>query len=150
MRKAAIKALKYPTGEFKMPQKISEKEVESRIKILADFPAKLSKEVDKLNDDILDYRHRLGGWTIRQIVPHCADSHINAYVRTKLACTEKNPTVKPYDESAWANTDDSGLAPVSWSLKLLEGLHKRWTMLLNELNLEDLKRTYYHPELKRK
>lgn len=150
MKKATLKALKYPTGEFKMPKKFSEKDVESRIKIIAVFPAELKKEVDKLKDDVLEYRHRLGGWTIRQLVHHCADSHINAYVRTKLAYTENNPTVKVYDESAWANTDDAGEAPVEWSLLLLEGLHKRWAMLLSELNKDDLQRTYYHPGLKTK
>lgn len=148
MKKAEIKALKYPTGEFKMPKKISEKELESKIKIIADFPVKLKKEVDKLKKEMLEYRHRLGGWTIRQLIHHCADSHINAYVRTKLAYTEKNPTVKPYDESAWANTADAGEAPVEWSVMLLEGLHNRWAMLLAELNEDDLKRTYYHPAYK--
>jgi hypothetical protein len=150
MKKATLKALKYPTGEFKMPKKISEKEVESRIKIIASFPSKLKKEVDKLKEDMLEYRHRLGGWTIRQLIHHCADSHINAYIRTKLAYTEKNPTVKPYDESAWANTDDAGEAPVEWSVQLLDGLHKRWVVLLSELNKDDLQRTYYHPAYKTK
>jgi hypothetical protein len=150
MKKATIKALKYPTGEFKMPKKISEKEVQARIKVIADFPAKLKKEVDKLKGDMLEYRHRLGGWTIRQLIHHCADSHINAYVRTKLAVTEENPIVKPYDESAWANTDDAGGAPVEWSIQLLEGLHKRWVMLLSELNDDELKRTFFHPGNKTK
>lgn len=150
MKKADIKAFKYPTGEFKMPKKISEKELESKIKIIADFPAKLKKEVDKLKKEMLEYRHRLGGWTIRQLIHHCADSHINAYIRTKLAYTEKNPIIKPYDESAWANTDDAGEAPIEWSVMLLEGLHKRWAMLLSELNESDFKRTYYHPVYKTK
>lgn len=148
MKKATLKALKYPIGEFKMPKKISEQDVESQIKIIADFPDKLRKEVDRLKEDMLEYRHRLGGWTIRQLIHHCADSHINAYVRTKLTATEKNPTVKPYDESAWANTDDAGEASVEWSVQLLEGLHKRWTMLLFGLNKDELKRTYYHPAYK--
>jgi hypothetical protein len=145
MKKATLKALKYPTGEFTMPKKFSEKEMASRIKVIADFPAKLKKEVDKLKEDMLEYRHRLGGWTIRQLIHHCADSHINAYVRTKLAYTEKTPIVKTYDESAWANTSDAGEAPVQWSVQLLDGLHKRWAMLLSELNEDELKRTYYHP-----
>src|SRR5579863_5911886 len=148
MKKAKRKALKYPIGEFKMPKKFTVKEVEDRIKIIAAFPSKLYKEVGKLGNEMLEYRHRPGGWTIRQLVHHCADSHINAYVRTKLAYTEKNPKVKPYDESAWANTGDAGEAPVEWSLQLLEGLHKRWVALLSELNEEDLQRTYYHPEQK--
>lgn len=150
MKKATLKALKYPTGEFKMPKKFSEKELASRIKIIAEFPAKLRKEVGKMPEDTLEYRHRLGGWTVRQIVHHCADSHMNAYIRTKLAYTETNPTVKPYDESAWANTSDGGEAPVEWSLLILEGLHKRWVELLSELNDEELKRTYFHPEYGKK
>jgi len=150
MKKATLTALKYPTGEFKMPKKFTEKELESRIKILEEFPSRLRKEVKKMKEKELEYRHRLGGWTVRQIVHHCADSHVNAYVRTKLAYTELNPTVKPYDESAWANTGDSGEAPVEWSLILLEGLHKRWCMLLSELNEEELKRTYFHPEQNKK
>jgi len=150
MKKTTLKALKYPTGEFKMPKKTTEKDIEAKIKTIADFPARLGKEVSAMKEDMLEYRHRLGGWTVRQIVHHCADSHMNAYVRTKLAYTEKNPTVKPYDESAWANTDDAGEAPVTWSLQLLEGLHKRWVMLLMELNASDLQRTYFHPEQKKK
>jgi hypothetical protein len=150
MKKTAIKALKYPIGEFKMPKKFSDKEIESRIKIIADFPARLKKEVDTMYEDMLEYRHRLGGWTVRQIVHHCADSHMNAYVRTKLAYTEDNPTIKPYDESAWANTDDAGEAPVAWSLQILEGLHKRWGMLLSGLNEDELKKTYFHPEHNKK
>jgi len=149
MKKAELKKLKYPIGEFKTSKKISEKEIESGIKTIESFPAKLRKEASKLNEDMLDYRHRPGGWTIRQLVHHCADSHINAYVRTKLAYTEKNPKVKPYDESAWANTGDAGEAPIEWSVLLIEGLHKRWAMLLSEMNDEDLERTYYHPEQKK-
>ncbi len=150
MKKAELKALKYPTGEFKMPKKFSEKELASQIKTIANFPTSLKKEVEKMSEDMMEYRHRLGGWTVRQIIHHCADSHMNAYIRTKLAYTEKNPTIKPYDESAWANTDDSGEAPVAWSIQLLEGLHKRWVMLLSELNDDELKRTYYHPEHEKK
>jgi hypothetical protein len=150
MKKATIKALKYPTGEFKMPKKFSEKELESRIKIIENFPANLKKEVEKITEDTLEFRHRLGGWTVRQIVHHCADSHMNAYIRTKLAYTETNPTIKPYDESAWANTDDSGEAPVTWSLLILEGLHYRWVMMLRELNPDDLNKTYFHPEYQKK
>lgn len=149
MKKADLKALKYPIGELKMPKKISDKDIESGMKIITGFPAKVRKEAGKLSDDTLEYRHRPGGWTIRQLVHHCADSHLNAYIRTKLAYTEKNPTVKPYDESAWANTGDAGEAPVEWSLLLLEGLHNRWAALLSELNEEDLERTYYHPEQKK-
>ncbi len=149
MKKANLKALKYPIGEFKTPKKISEKEIEKGIKTIEAFPDKLKKEVEKLSNAMLDYRHRLGGWTVTQIVHHCADSHINAYSRTKLALTEDNPIIKPYDESAWANTDDSGEAPVGWSILLLEGLHKRWAMLLSGLNSEELEKTYYHPDSKR-
>jgi DinB superfamily len=150
MKKATLKALKYPTGEFKMPKKFSERDIESRIKIIGNFPAKLKTEVAKMTEPMLEYRHRLGGWTVRQLVHHCADSHINAYVRTKLAYTESNPVIKPYDESAWANTGDAGAAPVEWSLQLLDGLHKRWVMLLMELNADDLKKTYFHPEAKKR
>jgi hypothetical protein len=150
MKKATLEALKYPVGEFKMPKKISDKEIALNIKTIANFPAKLKKEVGSLNNTALAYRHRLGGWTIRQLVHHSADSHMTAFTRIKLAYTEKNPTVKPYDESAWANTDDAGEAPVEWSLQMLDGLHKRWVVLLSELNEEDFKRTLYHPERKEK
>jgi len=126
MKKATNQTLKYPVGEFKMPAKFSEKDIVSAIRIIEKFPALLRKEVDNLDAPALLYRHRLGGWTIKQLVHHCADSHINAYARTKLAFTENNPTIKPYDESAWANTDDAAEAPIEWSLILLDGLHKRW------------------------
>lgn len=150
MKKATQKLLKYPVGEFKMPAKYSEKELVSKIKVIEKFPLLLKKEIEKKDEIVLTYRHRLGGWTIKQLIHHCADSHLNAYMRTKLAYTENNPTIKPYDESAWANTDDAAEAPVEWSIMILEGLHKRWCMLLSELNEEDYKKTYFHPEFKKK
>ena len=132
-----------------MPKKYSENDIEKCIAVLEVFPARLKKEVEGLNDDRLVYRHRPGGWTIRQLVNHLADSHLNAFVRTKLTLTEVNPTIKPYDESAWANMDDAAESPLEWSLMILDGLHNRWTMILDTVNEIELRKTYYHPEYKR-
>jgi hypothetical protein len=149
MNKKTLQTLKYPTGEFKMPKKFGEKDIEKCIKSLEAFPAKLRKEVQGLNENSLAYRHRPGGWTITQLVHHCADSSMNAFIRTKLTLTENKPAIKPYDESAWANMDDAAEAPIGSSLILLEGLYKRWITVLNSINTDDLNRTYYHPQFKK-
>jgi hypothetical protein len=140
-----IESLKYPIGKFTFPTTISEAEVKNWIKDIASFPASMKSEVVGLSAEQLEWKYRPDGWCIRQVVHHCADSHINSQMRFKLALTEDNPTIKPYEEALWAMLPDMD-SPVEWSLELLENLHKRWVRLLENLSMEDLQKTYIHPE----
>jgi hypothetical protein len=103
--------------------------------------------VSGLSTAQLDTPYRDGGWTVRQVVHHVPDSHMNAYTRFRLALTESEPTIKPYDQEAWANLADSRTAPVEWSLALLEALHRRWAAMLESLADEDFSRRFRHPEI---
>lgn len=135
---------RYPIGKFQPPAPILWEHVEQWIDTLALFPEKLHREVDNLSDAELERRYRPGGWTIRQVVNHCADSHINSFIRFKLAATEDNPTIKPYHEDLWAELPDSKNYPIADALKILEGVHARWVHLIR--SLEDLDRTFFHPD----
>lgn len=117
----------------------------SSIATLAALPEKLRSAVEGLSDAQLDTPYREGGWTVRQLVHHVADSHMNAYVRIRLALTEDWPSIKPYDEKVWAELPDARTAPVQVSLDLLEALHDRWTLLLRSLSEEQWQRGYIHP-----
>jgi uncharacterized damage-inducible protein DinB len=109
-------------------------------------PARLRAAVEGLSDEQLDTPYREGGWSVRQVVHHVADSHMNAYVRCRLGLTEAEPTVKPYDEARWAELPDARSAPVGVSLTLIDSLHKRWVMLLRSLSDDEFAREYQHPE----
>ena len=113
---------------------------------IAAAPAKMRAAVSGLTDEQLDTPYREGGWTVRQVVHHVPDSHLNAYCRLKLALTEERPTIRPYDESTWAKLDDSRLTPIEVSLTLLESLHARWMTLFRSMKPEDFGRTFRHPE----
>ena len=141
-----IEQLKYPIGKFKFPQTVTEDEANQWIAEIENIPELLIKIITPLNDDQLDTCYREGGWTIRQVVHHLADSHINSYVRFKLTLTEDTPTIKAYFEDRWAELPDSTLVPVKISLNLLKALHTRWVALLKVLSWEDLQREFYHPE----
>ncbi len=114
---------------------------------IAETPAKLRAAVAGLNEDQLQTPYREGGWTVRQVVHHVPDSHMNAYVRFKLALTETEPLIKPYKEAAWAELADSRETPIEVSLALLDHLHDRWVRLLRSLREEDFARPFRHPEL---
>jgi len=116
------------------------------IRGIAALPANLRAAVDGLDDAQLDTSYRAGGWTVRQLVHHVADSHMNAYVRVRLALTEDWPTIKPYDEARWAELADARTLPVDTSLALLGSLHSRWVALLESLGEADWQRGYLHPE----
>lgn len=135
----------YPIGPFERPETITPGELQNAIATLAETPGFLRNAVDGLNAARLGTPYREGGWTVRQLVHHIADSHMNAFTRVRLALTEDWPTIKPYDEKAWANLHDS-LAPVEWSLELVESLHARWVMLLQSLSEEQWQRGFLHPE----
>lgn len=146
MNKQTLEQLKYPIGRFKKPEIISKEYLQNCISIIENFPEKLKSEVGQLTDKQLDTSYRENGWTIRQVIHHCADSHINSILRFKLALTEENPTIKPYFEDRFAELTDSRNFPIEASLQILEGTHKRWTALLKSLSEEDLQKTFIHPE----
>jgi hypothetical protein len=136
---------RYPVGLFAAPVTISPNERTGAIATLAELPEHLRHAVDGLDSAQLGTPYREGGWTARQVVHHIADSHMNAFCRVKLSLTEDWPTVKPYDEAAWAKLHDVA-APVEWSLELIESLHARWVMLLQSLNEEQWHRGCHHPQ----
>lgn len=136
---------RYPVGRFQRPESVDPHQRMAAIAALAELPGRLKDAVDDLDRAQLDTPYREGGWTVRQLVHHVADSHMNAYVRVKLALTEDWPTIVAYDEKAWAELRDGSSAPVSWSVDLLENLHARWVMLLESLTEEQWARGVKHP-----
>lgn len=137
--------LKYPIGRFRQPAPITREIRDAAISDLTVFPDLLRRAVQGMTDVQLDTPYRPEGWTVRQVVHHCADSHMNAMIRIKLALTEDHPTVKPYAEPRWAELPDTAMMPVEAALVLLDGLHARWSFLLERLTDADLNRTFYHP-----
>jgi len=138
--------LRYPVGKFQRRDILTLQERRSAIDTIAAVPQKMREAIRDLNDQQLDTPYREGGWTVRQVVHHVPDSHMNAYIRLKLALTEDSPTIKPYDEALWAGLADSRDTPIETSLTLLESLHKRWDTLLRSLKEADFRRTFRHPE----
>jgi hypothetical protein len=139
--------IRYPIGPFTWAGFNTPQQRVQDIEHIAATPQRMRNAVAGLNDAQLETPYREGGWTIRQVVHHVPDSHINSYIRFKFALTEHEPTVKPYDETVWANLIDARTAPIEPSLSLLEGLHQRWVMLLRSLSEADVKRRFNHPEL---
>ena len=139
--------LRYPVGKFSMPPTVTPAERKAYIEELASAPRNLRQAVHGLNDAQLDTPYREGGWTVRQVVHHLPDSHMNAYVRFKLALTENQPTIKPYDEARWAMLPDVVATPIEVSLALLESLHLRWVRVFELMTEVEFARTYHHPEL---
>ncbi|HYM20032.1 MAG TPA: bacillithiol transferase BstA [Candidatus Kapabacteria bacterium] len=146
MDEATLYKLRYPIGEFEPKDSYSIAERAANITTIRELPQKLVRAVETLNDSQLDTPYRDGGWTVRQVVHHLPDSHMNAFIRQRLALTENNPTIKPYDEAQWATFTDNTRAPVALSLSLISGLHERWALMLESLTEEQLHRTYEHPE----
>jgi len=139
---------RFPIGKFEsLPY--SEKQRDLWLADILFLPRQLEYAILNLNDTHLDAPYREGGWTVKQVVHHVADSHMNAYIRTKLAFTEDHPTIRPYDEKAWAETHDIAHVPINISITLLHALHTRWYDFLKNLSEEEFKRTAIHPESKR-
>lgn len=138
--------LRFPIGKFKYEGAITEEQKQSMLNDIAEAPANLRKAIRGLSDAQLDTEYRPGGWSVRQVVHHLPDSHMNSYVRFKLALTEDEPTVKTYAEDRWAQLADTAATPVEISLTLLDSLHDRWVRLLRSLTPEQWKRTLRHPE----
>jgi len=139
--------LRYPVGKFSIDDQITEGQRERFIDEIEEAPARLRAAVERLSTEQIDTPYRPGGWTVRQVVHHVPDSHLNSYTRFKLALTEEEPTIKPYYEDRWAELDDARTAPLEISLALLESLHRRWVLLLRSLKPADFARTFRHPEL---
>jgi hypothetical protein len=137
---------RYPIGKFEMPARVTPARRQQAIDEIAATPAKLRAAVKGLNDAGLDTPYREGGWTVRQVVHHVPDSHLNAYVRLKLALTEDRPTIKPYNEAAWAELADSKTTPIEVSQTLLDSVHTRWDRLWRSLKPEHFARVLIHPE----
>jgi uncharacterized damage-inducible protein DinB len=138
--------LRYPVGKFAFDPALSPEGRQALIRQIGAAPAALRAAVAGLTDAQLDTPYRPGGWTIRQLVHHVADSHMNAFVRFKLALTEDTPTIKPYDQDAWATLADTARTPVEASLALIDALHQRWVTLLESLGATDFARRLVHPE----
>ncbi len=137
---------RFPIGKFHAPESFSAVDRDRRIATIAAAPGRLRAAVTRLSAAQLDTPYREGGWTIRQVVHHVPESHMNAYIRFKLALTEIDPVIKPYDEAAWARLNDVAVAPVEASLGLLDYLHQRWVVLMRGMSAEDWKRQFIHPE----
>lgn len=141
-----LEALRYPIGRFKKPDVINKLERDLAIEAIANLPEHLRHALEDLDEEQLDTPYREGGWTVRTVTHHIADSHMAAFERVRLALTEDAPVIKPYDENGYAALHDSQVAPVSWSVQLLEALHARFVMMLQGLTEEQWTRTYVHPE----
>lgn len=145
-----IEQLKYPIGQFECPEAISTTVLSSWISDIQQFPNQVVEVVDKLSIEELKLNYRPNGWNIKQVIHHCADSHSNAFIRFKLALTEENPNIKPYEEALWAELIDGNDNDISHSMMILKGIHYKWTLLMNSLDDTQWKRTYFHPESKKK
>lgn len=137
--------LRYPVGKFAHAGEVDGEQRESWIHEVEQLPAKLAEALGGLTEEQLDTPYREGGWTLRQVAHHLADSHMNSLIRFKLALTEIEPTIKPYEENDWAQLADSREAPVDLALTLVEALHARWTILLRSMSDADFAKTFYHP-----
>lgn len=142
-----LHGLRYPVGRFQWTGVASADDRTGWIGEIAAAPAQMRLAVAGLSDQQLDTPYREGGWTVRQVVHHVPDSHMNAFLRFKLGLTEIDPVIKPYDEAAWALLGDVAGTPVETSLVLLEKLHERWVILLRGIRGEEWRRQIFHPEM---
>ncbi len=138
--------LRYPVGRLTRPDALSDAQRRAAIDAIAATPANMRAAIRGLDESQLDTPYRPEGWTVRQVVHHVPDSHVNAYIRFKWALTEDMPTIKAYDETAWAELEDSRTTPVETSLTMLEMLHDRWVRLLRSMSSQDYSRKFIHPE----
>ncbi|WP_423998386.1 YfiT family bacillithiol transferase [Maribacter sp. IgM3_T14_3] len=141
-----LEKLKYPIGLFKCPEHISKDDIANWITILDTLPKRLSNLVHDFSEEQLNTPYREGGWTVRQVVHHMADSHHHSYTRFKWALTENRPLIKVYEEKLWSELIDAKTAPISLSLSYLKALHAKLVFLLNHLESADFEKSYIHPE----
>jgi uncharacterized damage-inducible protein DinB len=138
---------RYPIGKFSFEGPLNEEQKARFLDDIEQTPARLRAAVKGLSEQQLDTPYRDGGWTVRQVVHHVPDSHLNSYIRFKLALTEEEPTIRPYMEDRWAELPEAKSAPIELSLSLLEDLHKRWILMLRAIEPAEWKRTFRHPEI---
>jgi hypothetical protein len=138
--------LRFPIGPFQRPLQIESQHVKQWIDVIARFPSLIDLETRGLSVEQLNGSYRPAGWSIKQVVHHCADSHMNSFIRFKLALTERRPTIRPYFEDRWAELADSQCDDLSGSIAILSGVHMRWALLLRSLGPEELARSFNHPE----
>jgi hypothetical protein len=147
MQNHTLERQKYPIGKFTPPETYTKDYIAEKIAEIASFPERLKKQTINLSEEQLDTPYRQGGWTVRQVIHHCADSHMNCYIRLKWALTEDNPTIKFYYEDRWSNLEDNLTMPILPTLQLLEGLHFRLVYLMQALDTNELEKFFVHPEL---
>ncbi len=138
--------LKFPIGKCPKIDDVSENELKTWINTIENFPSKIKALTSTLSVEELNWIYRPKGWCIKQVVHHCADSHINSFIRFKLALTEDVPTIKPYEEALWAELADGTSNDISHSLQIIEGVHARWVLLLKSFGEKELNRQFFHPE----
>lgn len=146
LMETSMETLRYPTGRFVWPKEVSDHMIFTAINVIDEFPARINRAIGNLDSGQLDTPYRPDGWTIRQVVHHCADSHMNAYIRFKLALTEETPTIKPYDQASWAELADSQILNPDISLSIIEGVHTRWVTIMKNMTGEEWDKTFLHPE----
>jgi hypothetical protein len=146
MEDSELEKLKYPIGKYKAPHTYSNEYIKEAILQIASFPERLKQEVINLNEEQLDTPYRKNGWSVRQVIHHCGDSHMNCYIRLKWTLTEDTPIIKYYYEDRWALLEDNLTMPIHPSLLLLEGLHFRLTYLMQYLSTTELEKSFIHPE----
>jgi hypothetical protein len=142
-----IEYLKYPIGKFAKPDSVSEQQLKEAISYLKEFPIYLAQTVSLFTETQLETPYRPGGWTVKEVVHHLADSHMNMFLRFKLALAEESPTISPYNESVWSKMEDYKL-PVTIGLNLVSGVHSKLGALMDVMQTADFERTYFHPESK--
>jgi len=140
-----LQQLKYPIGQFIMPEIFDEKQAKIWISEIENLPGQIKKATENLSNEELNQTYRPEGWTLRQVVHHIPDSHMNAYIRFKQAMTEDIPTIRPYYEERWAETEEARDGDIEMSVALLTGLHQRWVAFLKTLKIQDYQRKYIHP-----
>ncbi len=142
-----LEELRFPIGKFTQPEVVSNDQYDTYIKEIEKLPYDLRESVSGLTEAQLDTQYREGGWTVRQVVHHVPDSHVNAYIRMKFAVTEDSPVIKSYEEAKWAELPEAKSGPADMSIDLLDALHRRWVMFLRALTADDFGKAYMHPEL---
>jgi hypothetical protein len=146
MSESELNFLKYPVGQYSMPGSISNNHINDWIRDIEMFPSIIGKISYELTDEQKNWRYRPGGWTVKQVVHHCADSHVNSLVRFKLTLTEERPAIKPYYENKWADLPDSLTDDLDDALSILRGIHKKWSFLLKNMTEDQYKKEFFHPE----
>ena len=141
-----IEQLKFPVGKYEPNKHPDQAQIDQWIATITAFPTQVETLVESCSTEQLNWNYRPGGWSVKQVIHHCGDSHLNSLMRFKLALTEDKPTIKPYFEDRWANLADAQTDDVSASIQLLKGLHHRWALLLKSLSAEQLQLEFMHPE----